>query len=379
MTTIAHIITQDAVTIYIDGAVHTVSSDSDSFSAVIDAVNAGDADEVTRLVSTAKQTISDLSDGEISYCGETNTLRYGDYVLDIPAITTRLYQLWVGGYKYDSLLRFVDRLRLNPSYRAVQELYRFLEACNLPITSDGHFLAWKMVRNDYTDIYSGRFDNSIGATPSMPRNEVDEDSDRTCSRGLHVCSKEYLGNYGYSSNSDRVMVVKVDPADVVAVPRDYNNSKMRTSGYEVIGEVSWEDVGLERFTDWERFTEDDLLDCDDDDDGSADLSGILFEYTLSGDFFDGECEYDIEVEGINPFSTFDEPSSLEDEDGEEEDDDFNEPVLPRYLTADVVKEIKLRLKRGHYDTIVGLANEYGRDESTIRKIRDGVTWSHVKV
>lgn len=367
MNTIAHIITQDAVTIYVDGSVHTVSSDSDIFNAVINAVNDGDADEVTRLVSTAKQTISDLSGGEISHCVETNTLRYGDYVLDIPVITTRLYQLWTGGYKYDSLLRFVDRLRLNPSYRAVQELYRFLEACNLPITSDGHFLAWKMVRNDYTDIYSGRFDNSIGAKPSMPRNEVDEDSDRTCSSGLHVCSKEYLGNYGYSSNSDRVMVVKVDPADVVAVPRDYNNSKMRTSGYEVIGEVSWEDVGLERFTDWERFTRDDMFNCDDDDDSDDDL----FD-----DSFDGEYE-DVETT-FNPFSIFDEPSSLEDEDGEE-DDDFNEPVLPRYLTAEVVKEIKLRLKQGDYDTIVGLANEYGRDESTIRKIRDGVTWSHVKV
>jgi hypothetical protein len=38
------------------------------------------------------------------------------------------------------------------------------------------------------------------------------------------------------------MICKVDPRHVGAVPRDYNNSKMRVSEYEVIGEVTDPDI-----------------------------------------------------------------------------------------------------------------------------------------
>ena len=56
-------------------------------------------------------------------------------------------------------------------------------------------LAYKKIRNNWTDIHSGTFDNSIGAVCGMPRNMVDEDSSRTCSAGLHVCSYDYLAHF----------------------------------------------------------------------------------------------------------------------------------------------------------------------------------------
>jgi hypothetical protein len=34
------------------------------------------------------------------------------------------------------------------------------------------------------------------------------------------------------------MICKVNPADVVAIPNDYNNTKMRVWTYEVVGEVT---------------------------------------------------------------------------------------------------------------------------------------------
>ena len=126
----------------------------------------------------------------------------------------------------------------NPSKTAVDELYLFLEACELPITEDGHFIAYKIVKNDYKDIYSGTLDNSIGKTVSMPRNAVDDDRNRTCSAGLHFCSKDYLSHYGSGSRSnDRCILVKINPADVVSIPADYNNAKGRTWQYTVVGEV----------------------------------------------------------------------------------------------------------------------------------------------
>ncbi len=67
----------------------------------------------------------------------------------------------------------------------------------------------------------------------MPRNEVDENSEVTCSQGLHVASYSYMDHYP----GERIVICKVNPKDVVAVPADYNNAKMRVSGYEVVGEV----------------------------------------------------------------------------------------------------------------------------------------------
>jgi hypothetical protein len=52
---------------------------------------------------------------------------------------------------------------------------------------------------------------------------------------LHFCSQEYLPHFGGSDS--RVVIVKINPRDVVSIPTDYNNAKGRACRYEVIGEV----------------------------------------------------------------------------------------------------------------------------------------------
>lgn len=151
-------------------------------------------------------------------------------------LAERMLTMLDDGFDLNPMKRFLSNLMQNPSYRAVNGLYVFLEAAAMPITPDGHFLAYKAVRADWRDIHSGTFDNSIGKVVEMPRQQVDEDPDRTCSSGLHVCSFSYLPSFAHDNG--HVVIVKVNPADVVAVPRDYNNTKMRVSKYEVIEEVT---------------------------------------------------------------------------------------------------------------------------------------------
>ena len=133
------------------------------------------------------------------------------------------------------LAMFLDRLQENPSRQTVEDLYSFLEYGKIPITERGTFLAYKAVRSDWKDIHSGTFDNSIGAVLSMPRNMVDDRRERTCSNGFHVCSFEYLPHFAHADG--HVVICEVDPADVVSIPADYNNTKMRVSSYKVIGEI----------------------------------------------------------------------------------------------------------------------------------------------
>lgn len=137
----------------------------------------------------------------------------------------------------ERLVKFLENLMDNPSYRAVNELYSFLEAADIEIDEDGYVLCFKKVTEDYMDIRTRTFDNSVGSTPRVERWQVDEDMRRTCSEGLHVCSKSYLKFYG-SSVSNRVVKVRVHPADFVSIPIDYNFAKARVCKYEVLADVT---------------------------------------------------------------------------------------------------------------------------------------------
>ncbi|AUO78758.1 rIIB protector from prophage-induced early lysis [Klebsiella phage PhiKpNIH-6] len=166
---------------------------------------------------------------------EDGALYYKDIELK-SGLTERIISAMENGEDFERYLPFLENLMLNPSRKAVYRLFDFLNANDIEITDDGHFIGWKVVRSNYFDCASGKFDNSPGKEVTMPRNQVDEDDERTCSTGLHVCSKSYIRHFG--SGSDRIVSVKVHPRDVVSIPVDYNDAKMRTCGYKVIEDVT---------------------------------------------------------------------------------------------------------------------------------------------
>ena len=101
----------------------------------------------------------------------------------------------------------------------------------MPLTPDGNFLAYKSVREDFTDWHSGKFDNNVGNTLEMTRNSVCDDANIGCSDGFHAGSLEYARDFGSSGN---LMIVEIDPSDVVSVPTDCNCQKLRTCKYKVV-------------------------------------------------------------------------------------------------------------------------------------------------
>lgn len=155
------------------------------------------------------------------------------------SLAQRMLKLYKEDLDIEPLVNFLTNLQQNPSNRVVEHLYEFLEYGKIPITSDGCFLAYKAISADWFSIASGkdgkRLRNMIGDTVEMPRNQVDENPDHACSHGLHVCSFEYLPFFAHDNG--HVVVCKINPKDVVAIPRDYNNTKMRVCKYEVVGEV----------------------------------------------------------------------------------------------------------------------------------------------
>jgi len=217
----------------INGKPLSINTDHPNYASILEAIKVQDWNKVA--------TLADISASVNAYV--TGDVQIKDGVLfykDEPVhntIATRIVNFMRNGLPFLPLVKFLENLMQNPSYRAVNELYDFLEAGELPITTDGHFLAYKNVRADFKDIHSGTFDNSIGKVCEMPRHKVDEDKDRTCSNGLHFCSIKYLPHFSDSCGG-HTMIVKINPKDVVAIPADYNNTKGRCARYEVINEYT---------------------------------------------------------------------------------------------------------------------------------------------
>lgn len=205
-----------------------------SFKSIVRALKAKKWAKAVSLFDTA-QLIADKSQGKVQV--KSDGVYYNGTLLD-NSLTTRILQLIKEGKPVSNMLRFMDRLYLNPSKDAVNELYDWLNGCKLPISDDGRFVAYKRVRSDYKDCHSGTIDNSVGQVVFMKRSDVDPNRHDTCSRGLHFCSGAYLSSY----SGDRVMQVLVDPADVVAIPTDYNYTKGRTWQYEVVKEISVDQI-----------------------------------------------------------------------------------------------------------------------------------------
>jgi hypothetical protein len=66
---------------------------------------------------------------------------------------------------------------------------------------------------------------------------------------LHCAGWNYLPHFGSGSEStDRIVIVKVNPADVIAVPNDYNNAKMRVCKMEVLREYKDRQVEADEFS-----------------------------------------------------------------------------------------------------------------------------------
>lgn len=124
---------------------------------------------------------------------------------------------------------FLENCLKNPYINAVEEILDFVTKLELFITSDGCFLAYKNVRSDLKSIHDGKTMHAVGTYVEEPN--FDCDRTRTCSAGLHFCSKDYLNAYP----GEVTICVKVNPIDVVAIPTDYNFEKGRCCKYFVVG------------------------------------------------------------------------------------------------------------------------------------------------
>ena len=125
---------------------------------------------------------------------------------------------------------FLKNMFMNPFINAATEIYDYCKAMDFEITEDGYFIAYKNVRADLGSVYdNGRTKHVIGQPTKVDK--FDTNRANECSQGLHFCSRGFLSCY----SGEVTLVMKINPADVVSIPRDYNHQKGRCREYIPIG------------------------------------------------------------------------------------------------------------------------------------------------
>lgn len=244
-------LTNDTVTVLIDGEPHAVTKGSPNYDKLRAAVLAEDWAAIPSLltvekavenwfqnaaeppqavetpVAIAAPVVTGGDAGAFKVVNEAVTFN-GEALPK--ALNDRILKMVAKDEDPKSLLNFWRRLKRNPNPHSVQQLFGFLVHTGIPIQPDGTFLAYKGVRQDFRDCHSGTFDNSPGKTIRMDRSKVSPDPNTPCHRGLHVGAIGYARSFGA-----RTLVVRVDPENVVCVPNDHSAMKMRTCEYTVLG------------------------------------------------------------------------------------------------------------------------------------------------
>lgn len=229
----ASTITGTSIVVTVDGRTFVFGRRGPESKTVLRALKEGDGDAILALKHVNLPTeISDeevkIVDDELFFMGKP---MHG-------VLVDRIIELNVEGLDVKPYCRFLSNLRRNPNQHSIEQLYGFIEACGLSITEDGCFLAYKSVRNDYSDKYTGTIKNVPGAVVSMNRAEVSTDPANACAPGLHVGAWSYAGEGGwYNKPNERVMLVKVNPRHVCRVPDDHANQKCAVCEYVVVREI----------------------------------------------------------------------------------------------------------------------------------------------
>lgn len=243
---------------YADGGSETIPETHVSFDAIFNKLVSGTATddkirELTNVLETVARKMSALSE-RVSVDG-TNVYFDGDPLAG--ELTEVIKSLFAeGSANLKPLVNFLEKAKQNPSQKSVDDLYRWIKNGDLVIDPDGDIIAYKGVGKDkdgnsqslhkgtaFVDgvEFHGHIPNRPGTVVSMPRSEVDPNEMVGCSTGLHAGTHDYAVKYLRWQNANRMILVKINPRDVVSVPTDEADKKMRVSRYTVLSAIDLPD------------------------------------------------------------------------------------------------------------------------------------------
>jgi hypothetical protein len=288
--------------ILVTGAfIRTIASTNPRFASVLEYLkstpeNELDAAKLLKLIDAGPEALKGIQklSERVRFNG-THLFFDGD-LLD-NAISNHIARMIKGGDDhYHAFVAFLENLANNPSKKARRQLFTWIQDRKFTITEDGRFLAYKGVKGaDNHSVHQGKatvngeeivgyIPNPIGAIVEMPRSNVDDDTHTACSTGLHAGTEGYARSYG-----DKLLLVAINPRDVVSVPKDAGFQKLRVCRYEVLDNANGQ-IEDTTYTGRRRWEGTAVVEIDEDGDVEVTLCLECGDETDGDQFCDEECE-----------------------------------------------------------------------------------------
>lgn len=234
--------TEANVTAFIDGEMFVADNEHPNWQEIVTSLAAGDKN-VVNLFDVAKAIST-----KFEHVSERVTVNSGHVYFDGEEIDNTLTQAILRALDEQAdlkpLANFFENIMLNPNEHSREQLYRWLAAHNFTINHDGHIVGYKGVKtlDDGThtsishgtatvngQVHTGAIPYAPGDVVEMPRGDVQFDPSVGCHTGLHVGTWDYAKGFGHGNT----MTVVVNPRDVVSVPTDCRDAKMRVCRYVI--------------------------------------------------------------------------------------------------------------------------------------------------
>ena len=136
-----YIVQGSQVTVVIGSKPHVVSKSHPMYQRVVDAIKANEWETVDGIIDP-KKVVLEYGNGNIAVEGDKLFWKGEEFH---SSLSVRMIRMLQDGFDIKPMVAFMENLMLNPSKRAVTELYGFLEKNNLPITP--------MVRSWLTSVF----------------------------------------------------------------------------------------------------------------------------------------------------------------------------------------------------------------------------------
>jgi hypothetical protein len=231
------------LTAFVNGQMYSATNSHPNYERIKEMCESGNEDVVSLfdLSVTAQRRFDRLS--------ERVTIANGRIYFDGEEVDNALTQqvarfISEGVEDFKPLVLFFEKVQTNVNPHSREQLYRWLKDRSFSINEEGNIIAYKGVRvtdGEYFSIshgtaivdgveHNGAIPNHVGAVVEMPRSSVQHDPSVGCHTGLHA------GTWNYASDFARgaVLTVEINPRDVVSVPTDCFDQKMRVCRYTVV-------------------------------------------------------------------------------------------------------------------------------------------------
>lgn len=221
----------------------------------------GTIDEIVRRLSEGDETVADLFSPEVAVRQRFEGTLSADVKVEggqvffrgeaqNGAVVDQILAFLDAGEDFKPLVRFMEKLAGNPQEHSREQLYRWLSTNKFTITPEGDILAYKAVQSDYRSKHAGKgivngelVDNVVNAPGNVceyVRDEVVHNPGVACAEGLHAGTYSYAVWFGGTGGDSKIVEVLVNPADVVSVPTDSSDRKMRVCRYTVLRDANGE-------------------------------------------------------------------------------------------------------------------------------------------